>query len=374
MLTTSAIVAYPSEDGKSVNWQLKSGIKVREELKDHEVLVDMHSVGLCHSDIFIGLGDPATFPRILGHEGTGYVAKIGAKVTSVEVGDPVVLSFTYCNECSQCKSGYPAYCYEFVPKNLFGSDGNDTYTLEGDKVGGKFFGQSSFAKRAVVNETSCVNVKSLSIKHEDLAKYGPLGCGFQTGAASIYNTGDAQAGESCVVYGLGGVGFAGIMAAKIAGCNPIIGVDINEAKFELAKKLGCTHIIKAGSDEEVHDKILEITGNGADLSFECIGGSRFVVNAINNANNRGKIVYVGVSSFTETIPIPSLDFMTRGKRLLGSCEGDAHPQKFIPKMIGWHSKGQFPIEVLEKVYKIEEFQKAVDDMKNGNVIKPVLMF
>ncbi|KAK6459345.1 alcohol dehydrogenase [Scheffersomyces xylosifermentans] len=374
MSTTSAIIAYNSADGKNINWKYKSGIKVREDLKDHEVLVDMHSVGLCHSDIFMGVGDPDTFPRILGHEGTGYVAKVGSKVTSVEVGDPVILSFTYCDECSQCKAGYPGYCYDFIQKNLLGTDTDVTYTLDGEKVGGKFFGQSSFAKRAVVNDTSVVNVKSLNIKKEDLAKFGPLGCGFQTGAGSIYYSGDAKAGESCVVYGLGGVGFAGIMAAKIAGCNPIIGVDTNERKFELAKKLGCTHTIKAGTDEEVHDQIVEITGHGADLSFECIGGSRFVQNAINNANNRGKIVYVGVASFTETIEVPSLAFMTGGKKLIGSTEGDAHPQKFIPKMIEWHSKGQFPVEDLQKFYKIEDFQKAVDDMKNGNVIKPILMY
>ncbi|KAK6454650.1 alcohol dehydrogenase [Scheffersomyces xylosifermentans] len=336
----------------------------------------METVGLCHTDLSMGVGGAITdVPKILGHEGTGKVLKIGSKVTHVAVGDPVILSFTWCGDCSPCKSGAPGYCYEFPQGNFIMNDLDETYVLDGQKIDGKFFGQSSFAKIGIVNGPSVVNVKHLNLDADTLAKFGPLGCGFLTGAGAITNAGEAKKDESCVIYGLGGVGFAAIMAAKIAGCNPIIGVDINEKKFDLAKKLGATHVIKGGDDAEVSKQIKELTGgHGAELSLECIGGSRFVQNAVDNACHLGKIVYVGLAGMEDVISIPSFPFMIGGKKLIGCTEGNARPYEFIEKMIGWHAKGQFPIEELQKTYKIEDFQLAVDDMKKGNVIKPILKY
>ncbi|KAG2735854.1 hypothetical protein G9P44_002068 [Scheffersomyces stipitis] len=374
MTTTSAIVTYKSDDPKTPNWKWETGIKVRDELKEHEVLVDMKSTGLCHTDIFMSTGDQNGGPKILGHEGTGIVLKIGSKVTNVSVGDPVILSFTYCDKCPPCKSGVPGYCYEFPQGNLVNNDLEDTFVLDNQKIEAKFFGQSSFSKVGVVNEASVIGVKDLNVDPETLKRFGPLGCGFLTGAGAIYNAGEAKKGESCVIYGLGGVGFAGMMAAKIAGCNPIIGVDINQNKLDLAKKFGATHTILGGDDDEVHKKIVEITGYGADLSLECIGGSRFINNAINNASHCGKIVYVGLGSFTDVLSLPTFPFMMGGKKLIGCTEGNAVPREFIPKMIEWHSKGQFPIEELQKVYKVEDFAQALADMKAGTVVKPILVY
>lgn len=373
MTTTSAIVTYKSEDGKTLNWKWESDIKVRDELKETEVMVDLQSCGLCHTDLLLGVGDESG-PKILGHEGTGTVRKIGAKVTHVNIGDPVILSFTYCGDCTPCKAKSNGACYDFPQGNFIYNDLEDTYVLDGTKVNGKFFGQSSFAKTAVVNGASVVNVESLDIPFADLLKFGPLGCGYLTGAGAVINAGEAKEGESCVIYGLGGVGFSALMAAKISGCNPIIAVDILDSKLEIAKEFGATHTIKAGTDQEVHDKILEITGKGASLSIECIGGAKFVENAINNASNLGKIVFVGLASFDETITIPTFPFLSSGKKLIGCMEGSALPSEFIPKMIQWYREGRYPIDKLEKFYKIEDYQTAIEEFKGGKVVKPVLLF
>ncbi|KAK6199540.1 alcohol dehydrogenase [Scheffersomyces amazonensis] len=329
----------------------------------------MTSVGLCHTDITFGkIGDS---PKILGHEGTGNVIKIGSKVTNAKVGDPVLLSFSSCNNCKPCKH-VPGFCTTFNEIN-FGLS-NDVFTLNDQKIDGKFFGQSSFSKKSVVNESSIVNVKDLNLDAETLQKFGPLGCGFLTGSGAVYKAGAAKKGESCVVYGLGGVGLAGIMAAKIAGCYPIIGVDINDKKLELSKELGATHIVKAGNDKEVHDKIFEITDGGADVSLESIGGPKFVQAAIDNAANFGRIVFVGFGGFEDIIQVKSFDFMSTGKTLIGCVEGNSRPQEFIPQLIEWHSQGLFPIEKLETFYKIEDFNKALADMKTGTTTKAILTF
>lgn len=368
-----AITSHKSSEGQ-LDWRIEE-ISVREDLKDDEVLVEMIAVGLCHTDILLSQTQQQDV-RVLGHEGSGYVRKIGSKVTNCEIGDPVLLSFTFCGSCSSCDAKHPAYCEKFNSLNLLECEHEgETFTADsGAKITGKFFGQSSFSKFSVVNYRLMVNVKKFNLTREQLIKLAPLGCGFQTGAGGILNSGCAQPGDSAVVYGLGGVGMAAIMAAKVAGCNPVIGVDLLESKIEKAKKVGATHGIRGGNPEEIRKQLLEITGTGPDLSFECIGGSKFVENAVENAGVRGRIVYVGVGLFADVLQIPSFPFMAAGKQLIGSVEGDAIPSDFVPKMIEWYLEGKFPVEEVETVYPIREFQTALQDLKSGKTIKPILEF
>lgn len=371
---SKAIVSYPSTDGKSVTWKLQN-VEVREDLMPDEVLVEMVSVGLCHTDLVVSVGQ-SEGARILGHEGAGYVKKIGDKITHCKVGDPVLLSYSYCSTCSSCKTGHESYCEKFAPLNMVPCESvGETFSVaDGLKATGKFFGQSSFSKFSVVRESLVVNVKEFNLSNDQLKKLGPLGCGFQTGAGAIINSGAAKEGESVAIYGLGGVGMAAVMAAKIAGCRTIIAVDLLDSKIEIAKRLGATHGVKAGNPEEVKRQLTEITGNGPDLSFECVGGPKFVETAIENAGIKGRIVYVGVGDSIECLQVPSFPFMLAGKQLIGSIEGDAKPSEFVPKMIQWYLDGNFPINEIETVYPVEKFADALADMKAGKIIKPILEF
>lgn len=285
--------------------------------------------------------------RILGHEGSGVVKKIGPAVMNCEVGDPVLLSFNFCKTCENCTSGRVAYRHNSSSLNLNREDPNNTYEASGKKIEGKFFGQSSFARLAVVSDSCIVNVKDFDLTTEQLDRLGPLGCGLQTGAGAIINAAQTKTGESCVVYGLGGVGLSAIMAAKIVGCNPIIAIDVAHM-LDLAKELGASHIVLAGNDEEVHLKIIELTGNGADISLECFGGARFIESAVKNSDMLSRIVFVGLGHPDEVIKIPSLPFMAGGKQLIGCSEGNSNPKDFIPNLIKWYLDGMFPLEKIEK--------------------------
>lgn len=374
-MQSPAIVSYKSDDGKSIKWKLET-IKVRDDLQPNEVLIEMSSVGLCGTDIAVAANQTEDV-RILGHEGSGTVKKIGSKVTNCSPGDPVLLSFAFCKDCDSCNNGYELYCQQFIPLNTNPSEDEipDIFqTLAGTWAAGKFFGQSSFSKFSVVNSTLVVNLKDFNLSQEQLDKLGPLGCGIQTGCGAVLNAGGATKGESIVIYGLGGVGMAGVMAAKIAGCYPIIVVDIVQSKIDMAIELGATHGIVGGSDEDAHKRILELTGTGARLSVVCVGGKSFVEKAVNNSGIRGKVVYVGLGRPGEFIEIPSVPFMMTGKQLIACIEGNATPPEFVPKMVNWYLEGKFAIDKIEKEYSIEDFQQALDDIKSGKAIKPILKF
>jgi Zn-dependent alcohol dehydrogenase len=228
---TSAIVTSTPVDNV-LQWKLET-IEV-QPLAENELLIDVVASGLCHTDITASLF-PTSFggyPKVVGHEGefdpalnlvimlrpiiagAGYVKEVGSKVTFAKVGDPVVLSFASCKACHSCTIGHPAYCEQFFGSNFPINSG--TYAAsDGSKVGGGFFGQSSFSKLAVAKEISVVNLSGLVKDVEELKLFAPLGCGLQTGAASVFNRARTTSEDTVAVVGLGGVGMAAIMARGI---------------------------------------------------------------------------------------------------------------------------------------------------------------
>ncbi|GMM37229.1 hypothetical protein DASC09_045540 [Saccharomycopsis crataegensis] len=369
---SKAIVAYNSPDGKSLNWKLET-VQVRTSLKPHEVLVELKSVGICHTDMAFGMQTP--IPKIMGHEGSGYVKAVGEAVSVAKIGDPVVLSYSCCGDCKFCKTDRNSYCTSMSTQNLFGTDDDTTFMTEaGERAEGKFFGQSSFSNITVVNESCVVNVKEFDLTEQQMIELAPFGCGIQTGVGAVINAAKAEKGQSVVVYGMGGVGFAVMMAAKMAGCSPIIAVDLVDSKLELAKTLGATHTINGANDQEVHDKIFELTAGGADLSFECIGGGKFIEAAVNNCGNLGKVIYLGVSALTDVVNIPVLPFLLGGKTLISCLEGNAVPQEFVPKMIKWYLEGELPVDKIEKVYPFEDYMVALGEIQQGKTIKAILKY
>lgn len=214
MIPSRAIVCSEPETAQDngKNWELQD-ILVPADLRDGELLVEIVASGICHSDL-TAMGYPsmpglATYPRIAGHEGAGYVKALGSKIVKdVKVGDPVLLSFDHCGKCPYCESDRPAYCTTFMPLNVFGQP--DVFKTRDSKqgIGGKFFGQCSFANLTVVNEASVLPALDLVKSREELKIFAPLGCGIQTGAGSVLNLAKAGKDDRVMITGLGGVGLS----------------------------------------------------------------------------------------------------------------------------------------------------------------------
>ncbi|KAM5354700.1 hypothetical protein ACJ41O_001347 [Fusarium nematophilum] len=347
----------------------------------------MVATGLCHTDIAVASRPDSVFPRVLGHEGAGYIRRLGAKVGNnidssqapLREGDPVLLSYAFCNNCSSCRGGHPAYCLSALALNF--SDAGSAYTRHagaggdgGSSVAGGFFGQSSLASLAVVKECCIVNAAGIVKDKEELRLFAPLGCGFQTGAATVSILAGAQPSDSVAIIGLGGVGLAGVMAAKIVGCNIIIAIDRVDEKLQLAEELGATHLINnekcpGGFQQAVRDATLE---SGSSITIDTTGVLAVIQQALDMTSVLGKMVLLGMSR--ASIEIDITEFKLSGKTLLGSVQGDATASKYIPQMIQWYREGKFPIDKLTRFYKAEDINLALQDMKAGRAVKPLLIW
>jgi aryl-alcohol dehydrogenase len=337
-----------------------------------EIRVRMKGVGICHTDISAAHGIfPLPLPAVLGHEGSGVVEAVGPGVDSLQVGDHVALSFDHCGECPQCEAKHPAYCDLFAPLNYFGEriDGTVTIHQDAEEIHGNWFGQSSFATYAIASVHNAVKVP------DDLPVelLGPLGCGLQTGAGSVINVHQAKAGESIVVFGLGGVGLGAVMAAAAVGCEPIVAVDLNPDRLELAKELGATHAVNPGQTEDLMWDLMEITAPGAHYSFDGVGAGPVVRQALECLRTAGHCVTVGFQGLENVIPIDQ-GHLLLGRRLSGVIEGDADPQTFIPELIRLYREGKFPFDRLVKTFPFEDVNAAIEASESGSVIKPVLVF
>jgi aryl-alcohol dehydrogenase len=325
-----------------------------------EVLVRIVATGICHTDIdFCDDWDEADTPVVLGHEGAGVVERVGKSVKSVKPGDHVVLSYQSCGRCRQCRSGHPTDCEHFYEANFGFQRLDGSNALQRSGVRGHFFGQSSFASHALATERNLVKVP----KDLGLDLLAPLGCGLQTGAGTVMNSLRVPEGASIAIFGTGAVGLAAVMAARIVGANPIIGVEIHPMRLELALELGATHVIDNRHDD-VPSHITGITGGGVDYVVETTGNPKMHRLAIGVLNPHGTVALLTGESGTDSLP--------EGRRTIGIIEGNAVPQRFIPKLIELYRAGQFPFDRLVKFYDFSEINQAISDAKRGDTIKPVL--
>ena len=328
--------------------------------RNDEVLVRIVASGICRTDIgFLDGWDGAASPVVLGHEGAGVVEETGKKVKGVKPGDHVVLSYQSCGRCPECKRGHPAGCESFYEAN-FGFhrlDGSNALWRSG--VGGHFFGQSSFATYAIASMRNLVKVP----KDMDLSILAPLGCGIQTGAGTVMNSLAVSQGSSIAILGTGAVGLAAVMAARIAGAYPIIGVDVNPDRLGLALSLGATHVID-NRRGQVSSGIAAITGGGADYALETTGDSKLIGAALNFLNPKGTLAHIAEPGGESVL--------SGGRRVVGIIQGDAVPQLFIPRLIGLYLEGRFPFDRLVRFYDFTEINRAIDDSRKGITIKPVL--
>ena len=348
----------------AVLWKKGGPLKIEslelEGPRDDEVLVRIVASGICHTDIdFCDYWDSTDTPVVLGHEGAGMVQQVGGSVNSFRLGDHVVLSYQSCGHCRQCRSGHPTACERFYEAN-FGFvrlDGSNALQRSGVRV--HFFGQSSFATHALATKRNLVKVP----KDLPLEILAPLGCGMQTGAGTVMNSLKALKGASIAIFGTGAVGLAAVMAARIVGANPIIGVDIKPKRLAIGLELGATHVIDNRRDD-VASRITGITGSGVDFVVETTGNWKMHRTAIGVSNPHGTVALL--------TGVDGTDALAEGRKTLGIIQGDAVPQRFIPQLIELYRAGQFPFDRLVKFYDFRDINKAITDARRGDTIKPVL--
>ncbi|KUO75851.1 MAG: aryl-alcohol dehydrogenase [Desulfosporosinus sp. BRH_c37] len=342
------------------------------EPKESEVLVKMVGCGVCHTDAVARDQEmPVPLPAVLGHEGSGVVEKVGSSVRTLKPGDHVVLTVFSCGNCEACLTGHPSQCEQSFPTSFCGvyKDGTKRLTQNGVELS-TFFAQSSFATYAIADERNTVKIDD----DVDLALMGPLGCGLQTGAGTVLNKIKPEAGSSIVIFGCGAVGLSALMAAKIAGCSIIIGVDVVPSRLELAKELGATQVINGNDVEDTVAEITKITGKGADYSLDTTASPALVNQALYCLKPLGTCAIVGASGETEFNIKLQYAVMGLGKTLVGVVEGDSIPKLFIPTLVKFYKEGRFPIDKLIKFYSFEDINQAFEDSKNGITIKPVIKF
>ncbi|MDH6546835.1 NAD(P)-dependent alcohol dehydrogenase [Streptomyces sp. SAI-041] len=346
---------------------------VLDEPGPREALVRMVATGLCHTDLGVASGGlPFPLPGVLGHEGAGVVEAVGAAVTGVAPGDHVVLSFTSCGDCRNCAGGHPAYCATWLPLNLLGgrrADGTSTLSRDGEPLGGHFFGQSSFAERALVDERSLVKVDP-DVPLESVA---PLGCGVQTGVGAVWNVLKPVTGSTVVVLGAGAVGLSAVMAAALTPATTIVAVDRVAERLTLARELGATHTVDA-AEENLGEALDAITGGqGADGIVETTGNVNVLRQGVDALGARGTLVVVGAPPFGTEVSL-DVNGLLGGKRVVGLTLGDAETQSFIPALVRLVKEGRLPLHRLISTYPFADIDQAVRDMGAGKAIKPVLTF
>jgi len=343
-----------------------------DDLRPDELRVRIVACGVCHTDMAVRDEQlPVPLPVVLGHEGAGIVEEVGSAVTAAKPGDRVVISFNSCGHCPSCDIDAPTYCYEFFPNNWSGTrpDGSPTMFLGGEAMNANFFGQSSFATHAIAHQRNVVKVPD-SAAHIPLERLAPIGCGLMTGAGAVLRAMKVRAGLPIAVFGTGTVGMAAIMAAKIAGANPIIAVDVNDDRLALAKELGATHAFN-GRDDAI-GKIRELVPQGLGYAFDTTGINAIIQDAWGLLAPMGICGIVGASDPADNLTFNEAAFMGGGRRVMGILGGDSDLTTFLPELVEHHIAGRFPFEKLIGYFDFSEINEAIHASESGQVVKPVL--
>jgi aryl-alcohol dehydrogenase len=308
-------------------------------------------------------------PAVFGHEGAGIIAAVGRNITRFVPGDHVVMSFPWCGTCASCRRDMPSYCQSSFDLKMRGtrSDGSTLMSKDGAPVYSAFFQQSSFATHAIANERFAVKVR----KDAPLELLGPFACSGQTGAGAVLKVMRPQPGDGVAVFGTGAVGLSGLMAARIAGCDPIIAIDIHDHRLALARELGATHLINHREGREVVTQIRRITGQGVRFSLETSALPAVFREAVDALEPAGTCILLGSarSGVEVSLEMPFLQF---GRVVRGVIQGESHPQEFIPKLVDLLLEGKMPVDRMMRFYPLTDINRAVADSSSGATVKPVL--
>jgi aryl-alcohol dehydrogenase len=325
---------------------------------------------MCHTDLHGREGYYGTpFPAVFGHEGAGRVVSVGRDVKTLSVGDHVIISFPWCGKCPSCAAHVPAHCLHQWDLKMKGTrpDGSTLMHQGAAPVHSAFFQQSSFGTYAISQEQWVVKVRD----DAPLDRLGPFACGIQTGAGAVMNVARPQPGESLAVFGAGGVGLSALMAAKLAGCDPLIAVDIRASRLALARELGATHVVDASRTPDVVSEIRKLTRYGARHTIDTTGLPAMFRQAVDSLSPLGTCVLLGsarpgVEASFEMVKLQE------GRGLRGVIQGWSEPKTFLPKLVDLMMDGKLPVERLMTWYDLADINRAAQDAADGTAIKPVL--
>jgi S-(hydroxymethyl)glutathione dehydrogenase/alcohol dehydrogenase len=360
----------------AILWEQGASLSVEEaELeapRAGEVLVEVKSAGVCHSDLHPARGDwPARTPLVLGHEGAGIVREVGEGVTRVRADDHIVFCWAPpCGICPPCLEGRTTLC-DRLERTTYRNRlpaGGTRLRARGQDVA-HFNGTACFADFAVVTEEGAVPV-SADVPFEALAT---LGCAVITGVGAVMNAARVEAGAKVLVIGAGGVGLNVVQGAVLASCEKIIAVDTRAKPLDLARDFGATDGLDA-STENVAGRVRELTdGRGADFVFDTVGTPKTLNLALESSRKGGTVVLTGLSRIDALASIPIFPFVMQEKRLIGSLYGSGQPLKDIPKLVALHQEGKLKLlELATRTYKLDDVNEALSALASGEGARGII--
>ena len=340
-----------------------------------EVLVEVKATGICHTDHYTLSGaDPeGLFPAILGHEGAGVVLEVGPGVTSLQRDDHVIPLYTpECRGCKFCLSRKTNLCQLIrgtQGKGLM-PDGSSRFSLNGQPIL-HYMGTSTFANHIVVPEIALAKIRS----DAPFDKVCYIGCGVTTGVGAVIFTAGVEAGANVVVFGLGGIGLNVIQGARMVGADKIIGIDLNPAREAMARRFGMTHFINPKEVPNVVDAVTQLTDGGADYSFECIGNTTTMRQALECCHKGwGRSIIIGVAAAGQEIATRPFQLVT-GRKWEGSAFGGARGRTDVPKIVDWYMEGKIQIDpLITHTLKLEDINHGFELMERGESIRSVVVY
>lgn len=340
-----------------------------------EVLVEIKATGICHTDYYTLSGaDPeGLFPAVLGHEGAGVVVEVGKDVKSLKAGDHVIPLYTpECRECKFCLSQKTNLCQAIRTTQGKGlmPDATSRFSLDGKPLF-HYMGTSTFSNYTVVPEIALARIRS----DAPFDKVCYIGCGVTTGIGAVLFTAKVEAGSNIAVFGLGGIGLNVIQGARMVGADKIIGIDINPQRETMARDFGMTHFLNPNDTPDIVDAIIQLTGGGADYSFECIGNTKVMRQALECCHKGwGRSIIIGVAEAGAEISTRPFQLVT-GRKWEGSAFGGARGRTDVPRIVDWYMEGKINIDsLITHTLKLDEINEGFRLMKAGESIRSVVVY
>jgi S-(hydroxymethyl)glutathione dehydrogenase/alcohol dehydrogenase len=344
--------------------------------KAGEVMVEIKATGICHTDDFtISGADPeGLFPAIMGHEGAGIVVDVGPGVTSVTKGDHVIPLYTpECRSCKYCLSRKTNLCITLRATQGKGvmPDGTSRFSYKGKPVH-HYMGCSTFSNYTVLPEIAVAKVRP----DAPFDKICYIGCGVTTGIGAVINTAKVEPGAHCVVFGLGGIGLNVIQGLRMVGAALIVGVDVNPDRKAWGERFGMTHFVNPREVEgDLVAHLVELTGGGADYSFECIGNVDVMRQALECCHRGwGESIIIGVAGAGQEIRTRPFQLVT-GRVWKGTAFGGARGRTDVPRVVDWYMDGRIEIDaMITHTMPLERINEAFDLMHKGKSIRSVVVY
>ena len=343
--------------------------------KEGEVLIEVMATGICHTDAFTLSGaDPeGIFPSIMGHEGAGIVREVGPGVKSVTPGDHVIPLYTpECRQCKFCTSGKTNLCGAIRTTQGQGlmPDGTSRFSMNGETLY-HYMGTSTFSNFTVLPEIAVAKIR----QDAPFDKVCYIGCGVTTGLGAVINTANVEAGANVAVFGLGGIGLNVIQGARMVGADRIIGVDLNNDKKALGEHFGMTDFVNPSEVDDVVSAIVDMTDGGVDFSFECIGNTEVMRQALECCHKGwGESIIIGVAGSGQEIATRPFQLVT-GRVWKGTAFGGAKGRTDVPKIVDWYMDGKINIDdLITHTFSLQDINRGFDVMHEGESIRSVVVY